>query len=315
MKGTVTRESRIKGIMYASVAALMWSTVAIALKVSVSDLPPVNIVWFRFAAAFAVIFIYHAVKRPQDLKILAKPPLLLLVAAAALGFNYLFILIGVDYTSPNTVQIIIQFGPILLAVSGFVIYRERIDLSKVIGFALAIGGLMVFYSQQSSILIHDIANFNAGFFWTLLAAVGWAMYAVIQKRLVRDRTANQLNLVIYGLPILMFIFFVDFGAFLSITAVSWGVLVFLVINTLVAYTAIALALKYAEANIVSIVITVNPILTFIFMEVLKRLDVSWIGKERFVLVSYVGAAMVLTGAAIIVGYNVGEKSGNGVETG
>ncbi len=304
MAGTVTRESQIKGILYASVAALMWSTVAIALKVSVSDLPPVNIVWFRFAAAFLVIFIIHAVKRPGDLRILARPPLLLIVAAAALGFNYLFILIGVDYTSPNTVQIVIQFGPILLAVSGFLIYRERIDLSKVAGFTLALGGLAVFYSQQSSILIGDLANFNAGFFWTLLAAVGWALYAVIQKRLVQDRAANQLNLVIYGLPVLMFMFFVDFRAFLSISAASWGVLVFLVINTLVAYTAIALALKYAEANIVSIVITVNPILTFIFMEVIKRLEVTWIEKERFVLVSYIGAAMVLTGAAIIVGYNV-----------
>ena len=41
-----------KGILYAIITAVLWGMLAIALKVSLSELTPADITWFRFFLAF-----------------------------------------------------------------------------------------------------------------------------------------------------------------------------------------------------------------------------------------------------------------------
>ena len=71
-------------------------------------------------------------------------------------------------------------------------------------------------------------------------------------------------------------------------------------NTLIAYSSLAMALRYTEANKVSIIILLNPVITFIVMGILSKLDVSWINSERFSVYSLAGAAIVFTGAILVV---------------
>jgi len=78
-------------------------------------------------------------------------------------------------------------------------------------------------------------------------------------------------------------------------------LIFLGANTFIAYTCIANTLKYTEANKVSIIIILNPLITFLTMGILTYLDVSWISGERFTLLSIVGALIVLSGAMLVAG--------------
>ncbi len=70
--------------------------------------------------------------------------------------------------------------------------------------------------------------------------------------------------------------------------------------TLVAYVSFALALKYAEANKVSVIITMNPILTFVSMALLEVAAVSWIEFEKFTLLSLAGSALVCGGAVLVI---------------
>ena len=80
----------------------------------------------------------------------------------------------------------------------------------------------------------------------------------------------------------------------------WGVLIFLGVNTLLAYGSLGYALKYLEANKVSVIITLNPIITFSAMAILMALEVSWIVHENFTFVSIAGASLVISGAVFTV---------------
>jgi len=70
--------------------------------------------------------------------------------------------------------------------------------------------------------------------------------------------------------------------------------------TLTAYVSFAYALKYAEANKVSVIITMNPVITFIAMAFLEYAAVSWIEFEKFTLLSIAGSALVLGGALLVI---------------
>ncbi|MDX1283846.1 MAG: DMT family transporter, partial [Draconibacterium sp.] len=141
-------QNHTKGIIYASVTAFFWGFLAIALKVAVREVDPITIVWFRFVIAFLVLASWQAFNAPSSFKILIKPPLLLIVAALGLSWNYMSFMLGIHYTTPSNAQLFIQTGPLMLALAGFVIFKEKIRRKQIIGFSVAIIGFLFFYRDQ-----------------------------------------------------------------------------------------------------------------------------------------------------------------------
>jgi len=129
-----------KGILYAAITAFFWGLLAIALKVAVQKVDSLTIVWLRFFIAFIGVLIWQLWSRPASLKILIKPPLILVMAAIALSWNYLGFMLGIYYTTPNNAQLFIQTGPMLLALSGFLLFKERFSRLQMAGFIVALLG-------------------------------------------------------------------------------------------------------------------------------------------------------------------------------
>jgi drug/metabolite transporter (DMT)-like permease len=117
---------------------------------------------------------------------------------------------------------------------------------------------------------------------------------------VKKWNPNHLNLIIYGFCSLAFLPFVEFSKFSFLNINDWLLLIFLGLNTLLAYGSLALAFKYTEANKVSVIITLNPIITFVVMMILGAYEVSWIDAENFSFLSLFGAGIVFTGASLVI---------------
>jgi drug/metabolite transporter (DMT)-like permease len=134
----------------------------------------------------------------------------------------------------------------------------------------------------------------------LIAAVAWAVYSVLLKILVLKHPPMQLNLVIFGLPVALYLPFVHFGHFIGIGFSGWMILLFLGLNTLFAYGLLALAIQYIEANKISVILVLNPLLTFAIMALLGTLGVTWIKAEHYTLLTITGALVVLGGAILTI---------------
>lgn len=292
--------SNNKGVLYAVITSILWGFLPIFLKVSLNDLDAISIVWFRFTFAFAVLFTYYLITDKKQLNIIKKPPFILVIAALALGVNYLGFMQGINYTSPSNAQIIMQSAPILLALVGVFFFKEKLNSKQLLGFGIAGFGLFLFYRNQLQSFIQDADAFNTGFFWIELGAVMWVLYASLQKKLVQKHPAQLLNMVLYGIPALLFAPFVDFTAFSSLDFSSWLIVIFLGVNTLVAYGCLALAFKYTEAYKVSLIVTVNPIITLLSMAVLASINVQWIKTDNLSVYSMLGAVFVIGGAVTAV---------------
>jgi len=289
-----------KGILFALFTALLWGFLPIILKVSLKKLTPVAVTWFRFALASSVLIIFYFIRRPSSLRIMIRPPVMLIIASVSLGLNYLGFITGIHYTTPAIAEIFIQTGAILLALSGFIFFREKASLRQVIGIVMVFGGLTVFYRNQIIQLSHNIAKYQLGVLLTVAGGIMWAVYAIIQKQLVKKYPPMELNLVLFTIPAIGFLPFVDFNQFNELTPGMWGILIILGVNTLLAYGSLAFALKYLEANKVSIIITLNPVITFSALAILIALEVSWVVRENFTYISIFGAALVVAGAVLTV---------------
>jgi drug/metabolite transporter (DMT)-like permease len=291
----------VRGIVYAIITAILWGTLAIVLKVSLSDLTPADITWFRFVMAFAVLAVYYYFRKPAYLRILKQPPWLLVIATLCLSLNYFGFIQGLQFTSPSVAQIFIQLGPVILAISGFVFFRESITARQIAGLIIVIAGLVIYYrEQQAHLLSPGGSDWTAGVIWILVAAVSWAVYSILLKVLVLNYPPMQLNLVIFGLPVLIYLPFVHFSHFLGLGITGWCILAFLGLNTLFAYGLLSLAIQYTEANKVSVILILNPILTFVLMAIISHTGATWIIHEQYTPVTIAGAVIVLAGAMLTI---------------
>lgn len=279
----------------------MWGVLAIALKVASQEIDSPTIVWFRFSLAFSGMFVWMAVSNPKELKILYKPSWLIVISSLALAWNYIGFMLGIQYTSPSNAQVAIQAGPVLLAVLGIFFFKEKISRIQIAGFLLTIVGFWIFYQQHvGAVQAGQEGQYTKGMLITLTGAVAWAIYAILQKKLVLSYSVGTLNLFIFGLPVLIYLPFVNFASLAHLSFGYWALLVFLGANTLISYGCLSLALKYLEAGKVSVIIVLNPIITFILMGVLTWMQVTWIDGEHFSVLSIVGALVALAGAILVV---------------
>lgn len=293
-------KTRIYGILYAMVTAILWGFLSIMIKVAVVQVDPVTLVWFRFFTAFIFLFVWFLFRDPAKLSIFIRPPVILIIAALGLIINYIGYAKGIDYTTPGTAQIFIQLGPILLAVAGIVIFKEQLSKRQAIGFLITGAGLVVFYREQLALILHGENIFYRGIIWLIGAGFAWNVYSILQKKLVQKHHPQQLNLIIYFVPILVLLPFVRFQSFSGLHTGDWTLLIILGLNTLVAYGALAEAFKYVEANKVSVIITLNPIITFVTMAILVEMQVNWIEVESITLIGFAGALLVIIGAILVI---------------
>lgn len=288
-----------KGILYATLTAILWGFLAIALKVAVAKIDPFTIVWFRFTLAFSILFLIFFYKKKKELSILVRPPLPLVAAALFLGLNYLGFLTGIQKTSPNSAQVVMQVGPVILAMLGVLVFKEKIRKRQVMGFALTIVGLILFYRQQIS-MMSSKDLFNEGMMWIFIGAFSWVVYAVLQRGLVRKYRPQQLNLMLYGLPAFIYLFLAEPSSLSGLSFPYWLLMIFLGLNTLLAYGALAEALKLSDANTISVILICNPIITIVTMWILADFEITWLQKDYISPQSLMSAALVLGGAAMAV---------------
>jgi len=289
-----------KGVFYAGMAAVMWAVLAVALKVSSNRIDSATIVCFRFLLAFFILLIYMLIRYPREVKILFKPPWMLVIGSIGLAWNFYGYMQGVHLTTPINAQVYIQNGPVLFALGGIFIYKEKITWIHIAGFLVVILGYILFYFEQMGAASANGPLYFKGVLLILSAGVTWAVYAILQKFLINSYTPNQLNLFIFGFCSILFLPFARFHQLENLPVSDWLLMIHHGLNTIFAYGSIALAIKYTEANKVSLIVTLNPILTVIIMYFLGVAGVNWIAPEHFSVMSTVGATLALSGAAFVV---------------
>jgi drug/metabolite transporter (DMT)-like permease len=289
-----------KGVILSLITALFWGLLAIGLKVAVGKVDSFTIVWVRFTMAFSVLFVWFLLTDRNQLRILIKPPWELVVATLGLSVNYIGFMLGVKYTSPSNAQVIVQIGPVILAIAGIFLFKEKVRRLQIVGFVVVVVGFVLFYYQQLKGMFFNHSDFNKGLLLTVLAAVTWAIYAIMQKKLAGKYPPQTLNLFLYGLPTLLYLPFAHFSTLGTLSVGWWLLLVFLGANTLIAYGCMNASLKYIDANKASAILINNPIITFIIMAILTVLNVNWIAPERFTPLAWTGALMFIFGAFLVV---------------
>ncbi|MDG2303228.1 MAG: EamA family transporter [Candidatus Binatia bacterium] len=198
------------GFGLACTTMLLWGALPIALKVILAEMAPSTITFYRFlGSAFVVGAVLGVRGRLPSLRTLDRPVRWMLLAAGTfLCVDYLLYLMSLDRTTPADAQVLIQLGPLLLAMGGLLFFREKFGLGQWVGFATLLAGLGVFFRSQLGAVAADLAGHDQYLVGNLLmvgAATFWAFYGLVQKQLLRSLASEQIMFCIYvGCAVLFF---------------------------------------------------------------------------------------------------------------
>lgn len=253
----------MNGLTMVAITVFFWGILPIALVFTLSLQDGTTITWFRFLVAAVLCLSYQAAKgrlneflnlSPSDWGILSAATIFLIS-------DYLLYIYGLNYIDPSAMQVFSQATPLFLALGGIFFFKERISKFQISCFIALFVGLGMFFNASIAKLSFEETGFLTGVLIAVTASFVWAIYALLQKRLVTKISSANILLFIYVVAVITLLPASDLQSFETLTGTEWLILSFCALNTLVAYYSFSESLNYWPTTHVSSALALVPLAT------------------------------------------------------
>lgn len=271
------------------VSVIFWGASFVATKSLLDSLAPLGLIFIRlFFGVTAALIIALFRKRSFALR---KKDLKGIFILAVISITHLWIQVtGMQYTSASNTGWIIGIVPVIMAIMGFLLFRERMTGLQVAGAVIAFSGLLVLISKGNLSSINFISNF--GDLLVLGSAFTWSIYSFYGRKVTLDYPPS---LTILYLFVTMFVLLApvtissDFIHKLTLLNIlDWSALLFLgILCSGVAYVLWAEAMSEMPANKVG---------AFLYLEPFVTVFTAWL-----LLHEEITLLMMVSGIVIIIG--------------
>jgi drug/metabolite transporter (DMT)-like permease len=291
-------KNNYKGVFFAALTSFLFGILPIFLKYALFFVSINTLNWVRciFGVIFLGFFLYK--KNPEQLKIIPRAPFLGILTGLALAINYLTYALGIKMTSPSNAQVLIQTAPLLLILAGFIFFKERIAKIQGFGFFLAILGFILFYLDQIKHFLGDPNIYSMGNMMVLIAAMAMVVWSILQKILVRTWSPTQITFLLFVVASMVFTPLANFSELLNLSLFNSLILIMVGLLTAVSFVTFAHALALMPISQLSVIITVNPLVTLVVMAILAFLQINWAQQETITLAGYLGAFLLIFGVVL-----------------
>jgi drug/metabolite transporter (DMT)-like permease len=288
------------GLGFSLVTALMWGGLPISLKAVLGDMDSLTVTWYRFSLSALIALLWYGHRSGPAIRRLLSPPLLplTLLAVAGLLANYIFYLLGLDGTTAEAAQIMIQLAPLLLLVGSVWLFKEPFSPLQWLGVIAFSCGLLLFFHHRLRSLASVDDSYLLGLLLLVLAAITWAAYGLAQKKILKQASSNDLLLLIYLAGTLCFLPGSSPQQVFQLDGVGLAMLAFASLNTIIAYGCFGLAMTHWEASRVSATITLAPLFTLLFVYMTNALYPGYIQTEPLDWLNWLGALLVVAGSTL-----------------
>jgi len=290
-----------RGIWLSLITVGAWSVLPITLRIASRHLDPYTLTWYRFALSALVLGVVLAAGRKFPAAATfrgARMPTLLVVATVGLTINYVLYLVSLSYVSPTMTTVVTQIGPLLLMLGGVWIFHEHLSRKQIVGVALLVVGLVLFFNRRLEELANPSGQTAVGTLILLVATVAWAGYGLSQKSLLDSFESNQVLFLIYVGAALLLLVKSAPTAIRALSPLELAMLLLCAANTLVAYGALAEALKSAGAATVGAVLAVSPVVALVVTWGTNRVSPGFFAPDLLNAATIIGACVVTVGSAL-----------------
>ncbi len=167
-----------------SLTSLFWSLNFIIGKLLASSIPPSTLSLLRWLPPFFFYLVYYRRELWEQRHFFRKHwRLILVLGATGYNLNSISVYEAVRYTTTINTSFINAFNPVLIALTGYLMYRYPVSRVQGIGFLVSLLGVLciVFKGELGRILALQI---NIGDLFMLGSIAAWSVHTVVYKQRV-----------------------------------------------------------------------------------------------------------------------------------
>lgn len=283
-----------------SLASFFWSLNFIIGKLIVGVIPPLTISFLRWSVPLIVYLLYAWNDIRSDWPIYRRHwKFVFLLGVTGYCLNSVTVYEAVLFTSTINTSFINAFNPVLIALTGLILYHYPITVRQMGGFLLSLAGVIwiIFKGNPALILSLDI---NVGDLFMLGSGIAWSLHTIWYKRYAGIFPARSLFTmmmlggVLFNLPLAL--------AENMVTGLQWitqinyqhiaGLLCLSIFPSVLAYRFWNQGLDKVSANRVAMFQYLIPVYTVLIS--LAFLD------EKLQLFQLVGGGLIFAGVMLVV---------------
>ena len=241
-KEDASSSKQLVAVLGIVIATLCWGGNTVAGRMSVGDIPPVALSFWRWSFALMILLMFSGRDVWKDREIIwrYKGRLILLALFSITSFNTILYLAAQSTFAVN-ISLIQTSLPVMAMLLSIPLLQVWPLKNQILGGLIAIPGLLLIFSQGSLENLSKL-EFGRGDLLMMVATFSWAMYTVLLKRFYLPIQGVKLLTVLVGIGITMlFPFYLwEFslkGGF-EITSNTVGLLTYVILfPSLVSYLA------------------------------------------------------------------------------
>lgn len=187
-----------------SLTSLFWAINIVLGRYAANDIPPATFAFLRWAGAGAIIlpFAWRGLIAEQT-AIRRHIVILTVLACTGVGCYNALAYWGLKYTEALNALLIQSIGPLLMALWGFALWRDKLTLWQFLAILTSLVGVIVILTRGDVTKLSDM-TFNVGDILTFLALVIYGFYAALLRKRPTIKQSNFLAVsVIIGSLFLM----------------------------------------------------------------------------------------------------------------
>ena len=257
------KEGKLKYFIAAFSAVVVWGFFSIPLRM-LQDYPSEQILYYRIFTSLLLTWVYIFLFRKNQIKLdieyiqkeekysVKKIIWLSLFAGLLITGNWFTYIYVVNNVSLKSAAFAYMVCPLITALGGFVILKEKLSTLKLIALGFAMVSIVIL--AQGSLI--DVL-------WSVLVAALYSFYLIIQRVMVRIDKFIMLGLHLLIAALLMLPFFLSDFEFLPSDPKFWiTIVVISVFFTIIPLFLSLYALIGMPSSTLGLLIYINPIVAF-----------------------------------------------------
>src|SRR4051812_34342167 len=170
-------KNTLLGSIYLILASSIWGGMYVVVKIVVSVIPPLELVWMRYVVAIIALLVIGLITR-QKWRI-HKRDFLLIIAIGVIGNGISIVTqeTGTMLSSAQMGAIITSSTPAFMVIFARLLLKERLTVKKGLSVCLATIGVFLIVGID-----HVNLSSKLGGISLLVAALTWALMSILVKR-------------------------------------------------------------------------------------------------------------------------------------
>lgn len=281
----------LRGAIYLSLASSIWGAMFIAVRLSVTVIPPVQLVWLRYVTAGITLY-FLGRSMGVSWKIQRKDwKLVFLVGLIGQTISIVTQETGTMLTSAQTGSIVTASTPAFMVIFGYIVLKEKLTLGRISSVLLATVGVLLIVADPDNFQITGVWG---GLFLTV-AALTWALMSVLLKLLkgyspvVITSYGVLVAIILLGPYSLWWLTTTNWMPFSTPTV--WGSVLYLgIVSTTGGFCLWNKGLLLMDASVAGL---------FLFLQPVVGTFLGWLLlNEPITLYFWIGTALVFTGVTL-----------------